>query len=752
MPKQLDHTKLLCDISELNSLFEDSSSLEAFLQRIVEMIAKHMQSQVCSIYLYYDESQELVLTATYGLHLSSVGKVKMKLGEGLTGLALKELRPICEGSGSSNPNFKYFPGIGEEKFDSFLAVPIIRGHTKIGAMVIQNIKKNYFEQDDIHVLKAITSQLANTIEVAKILMTFNRSQSKNLVTKKAVELKLIKGRVGSEGYAWAESAVLGKNDFWTAFTQRQFARYSLEDFHRAVQATEKQLEDLQREIEERLSDVASLIFTAQILMLKDKGFMDAIVEKIKEGDNPPLAIISVVKNYVAMFQQLSNAYVREKGQDVEDIGKRLLENLTGNREGHSDLEGKIVVARELFPSNILQLSSQGVKGVILLSGGVSSHLCILARSLEIPLVIADQEELLNITPGTPILLDAEQGNIYVSPSREVRASFKEQEEARARLRESADTLREKTHTADGVRIKLLANINLLSDLKAARGLKSEGIGLYRTEFPFIVRSNFPSEEEQYVIYKKLVEGMPDKEIVFRTLDIGGDKVLSYYSFEKEENPFLGMRSIRFSLRHQDIFAAQIRAILRAGFNADVKMMFPMVSSLDEFIAARDVARACLRELKQEDVKHKANISLGMMVELPSVLEIIDDLAQEADFLCIGTNDFIQYMLAVDRTNEKVADLYLAHHPSILRALKKIVAAGRKFQKEVTVCGDMAEDPRYIPYLIGIGLRRFSLNPRNIPKVKLLMEKIDVVSAEKITVKLLAQKRLSEISRLVEQNG
>ena len=378
-----------------------------------------------------------------------------------------------------------------------------------------------------------------------------------------------------------------------------------------------------------------------------------------------------------------------------------------------------------------------------MSGGASSHLAILARSFAIPLVIADQPELLALPPGAKILLDAEIGNIYINPAEDVIKTFARRNKEREALGKLKQAVFPETRTKDGARVRLLANINLLSDVKAALEFKAEGIGLYRTEFPFIVRSDFPTEEEQFVIYKRLVESMGGKEIVFRTLDIGGDKVLSYYNFGKEENPFLGMRSIRFSLRHKDIFEQQIRAILRAGAKANIKIMFPMISSLDEFLEAKDVAAKCVKDLKRENITHHPNPPIGMMVELPSVLEIIDELSAAADFLSIGTNDFIQYMLAVDRTNEKVADLYLPHHPAVLRALNRVVKAAQKFNKDVSICGDMAHDERYLPYFLGIGIRSFSVNSLYIPKIQSAVARIKIKEAEIQAKKILAGAKVSD---------
>ncbi len=747
-----DPTKLICGIGELSDLFADAPNLDTFLQRIVDMISEHMNSEVCSIYLYYEETDELVLKATKGLHPKSIGNVRMRLGEGLTGLALKELRPICERNASRNPNFKFFPGIGEEEFESFLAVPIVHGHTRIGVMVIQNTRKDYFDEEDSKLLRAITSQLATTIEMAKWLMSVHERPPADRGHLPHTELKFVKGRVGSPGFAFAESLVLANDPVRILASTQEFAHCTLNDFYRAVRVTEKQLEESQKRIEERLSDVASLIFTAQILMLKDKSFIEGIVELIKREVNPPMAILGVVKDYVNRFKAIPNTYLREKSQDVQDIGYRLLKNLMGLGEKASDYEGRIVISEELFPSDALKLSTQKVAGLIVLSGGASSHLSILARSLNIPLVIAEEPALLNLPSKTKILLDAQEGYVYINPAEDITNFFKEKETAHPKGHPLRESLKPFTQTKDGVRITLLANVNLLSDVKTALEFKAEGIGLYRTEFPFIVRSDFPSEEEQFVVYEKIVKSMADREITFRTLDIGGDKILSYYHHGKEENPFLGMRSIRFSLKHKDVFFQQLRAILRSGSHADLKIMFPMISSLDEFLEAREIVLECIHSLKREKILCHEHPQIGMMVELPSVLEIIEDLAKEVDFFSIGTNDFIQYMLAVDRTNEKVAEFYLPHHPSVLRALKRVVDAARIHGKEVSICGDMANDERYVFYFLGIGIRKISLEARYIPKIQKVIFSIDLKATEKEVQGVLAKSKITEIAQIVDRKA
>lgn len=701
------------------------------MQRAAEMTAKHMASEVCSIYLYFEDTQELVLKANVGLKPEAVGQVRLKIGEGLTGLALKEMRPICEREASRRPGYRYFPEIGEEPYESFLAVPILRGNIRIGVMVVQSAQTHYFTDEDINTLRAITSQLANTIETVKILLSLEERHPEPAKEKleDISQLKFLKGRSGSSGIGSGLVAVMEDRKRCFAYDHclECDRSYSMDDFYAAVKKTEETLERFQVEVEEKLADMASLIFTAQIMMLKDKGFIDAISGAIKSGVNPPAAIKTVVRDYVRKFQELDNPYLKEKAHDVEDVGIRLLECLVGEIAESRDLHERIVIAREIYPSDMLQISSLNVKGLVLLRGGITSHIAILARSLELPLVFVDDPRLLGLSREDRVLIDADNGNIYINPTEDVESSF-------ARKLEGQDfellsrLVEPQTFTKDGTRVKLQANINLLLDLRTALAFKAEGIGLYRTEFPFIVRSDFPTEEEQFVIYQKLVRTMPNQPITFRTLDIGGDKVISYYDYGKEKNPFLGMRSIRFSLRHKEVFRQQLRAILRAGEDADLRVMFPMISSVDEFVEARQEILDCVEELRRQGLGCHPNPRIGMMVELPSVMEIIDELAQEADFFSIGTNDFIQYMLAVDRTNETVAELYLPHHPSVLRALKKIVETASRHGKDVSVCGDMSYDERYLPFFLGIGVRCFSIDPHLIPRIQQTIRKIDLADA------------------------
>ena len=747
----MDHLKLLCDIGELNWIFSDRASTKAFLQRIVGIVATHMRADVCSIYLFDEGKCELTLKATKGLHPDSVERVRLKLGEGLVGLALQQLEPVCEPVASTNPHFKFFPGILEERYESFLVVPILRGTARIGALTVQRQRDYPFGDKDVLALRAVASQLANIIENARLLFSLQEGPRAVEAVDDLGDLRFIKGRVASEGFAFAEAVVVDRERFLGQVLSLDVDRsYTADDFRRAVALTESQLRNVQKLVGEKLSEDASLIFASHLLMLRDRSFFGAMTELIEAGESPPAAVFKVAKHLIDLFAQTEDPYIREKAHDLKDLTMRLLGNLVAERENESIWHGRIVVARDLFPSDLLQMSSEGVAGLVFVGGGVTSHLSILARSLRIPLVIVDAPRLLGISEKTMVLLDGETGNVYVDPHPSVVSDFQAAHLARAAVQAEKESVQSITLTADGTRIHLLANINILADLKGARELQAEGIGLYRTELPFIVRSTFPSEEDQYAVYRRLVEGMPGRPIAFRTLDIGGDKVPPYLHHPTEHNPFLGLRSLRFCLQNRPMFADQLRAILRAGAGAQVSIMFPMVSSLEEFLEARDILFSCRDELAREGIPHIHGPRVGIMIEIPSVVDLIDDFAREADFFSIGTNDLIQYTLAVDRTNEKVANLYVAHHPSVLRTIRRVMDAARYGRTEVSVCGEMANDEKYLPFFLGIGVRILSLDPLYLPRVQRAIARIHLEDATRIAQEVLAQTRVDAIGRTLEE--
>ena len=526
-----------------------------------------------------------------------------------------------------------------------------------------------------------------------------------------------------------------------------------EDFRRAMDLTQHQLEQLQEKIAERLPESAALIFSAHFMILKDDQFTGRILDLIRGGTPAAQAVREVGQHYINLFGASTNAYLKEKVKDIEDLAGRLLKNLAGQSWDDQGLyERQVVLATDLYPSEVLRFAAEGVAGIVLTSGGVSSHVSILARSLSIPLIIAGYTGLLAVKQDTPVLMDAELGNIYINPDREVVARFEVRNQARKTAAAHARRMRPETRTRDGQRVILRANINLLSELETARELKADGIGLYRTEFPFLIRTAFPSEEDEYKVYKRLCDSMPGRVVTLRTLDIGGDKLPSYWENTGEPNPQLGLRSIRFSLAHPEQFRQQLRAILRAGADTrQLRIMFPMIAALDEFVQVKIILDDILRRLAEEGTPHHASPALGVMIEVPAVVEIIDDLAVAADFLSIGTNDLVQYLLGVDRMNAQVAYAYRPEHPAVLRTLKRLSDAARKAGKEISVCGEMANDRDLMPFLLGIGIQGLSVDPHHLPGLQRRIGTITTAGAQAYAERLLAQPSLEGVHAVMDSD-
>ncbi len=744
---------LICSVAELSGLFEKGTGLQSFLQKVVSVIAWHMKAAVCSVFMFDEDKQELVLTANQGLNPSAIGNLRMKLGEGIVGNALLELRPIIEGMSRNNPHFKYIPGIGEENFQAFLAVPILRGMIRVGVLAVQDPEPSYFDDNDAKALRAIASQLAGTIENAKLLMNLHGREEHATPQQEALPLdtKYLHGISGSTGIATGGSIIFD-NILLDVTTETTLPAITMDDFNKALDLTEEQLNSFQKDMEERLADVASLIFSAHLLILRDAQFSGAMLKLIEQGTHPAIATSKVVEDFCRLFVDSNNTRLQEKVHDVRDLGSRILRNLLDKQNSMQDCNGGIIIAESLLPSDLVRMSAQKIGGIVLTSGGATAHLSILARSLALPMVIIHDKRLLKLPMNTPLIIDAEQGSLLIRPDAEVTKSFETLKEVKRRSLEIEDTMQPETQTSDGTAVKLLANVNLLSDLEVVHRLKAEGIGLYRTEFPFIVRNDFPSEEEQYRVYRKMLEGMPGREVVFRTLDVGGDKMLSYFQTGAEANPFLGLRAIRLSLRYRNIFAPQIRALLRAGAGCGLRIMFPMISSVDDLIEARNYVKECIAQLKDENVPHNNDPLLGVMIELPAAVELIEELAYEVDFMSIGSNDLVQYILAVDRTNEQIADLYMPHHPAVLRSLKRIADAALKFRKHLSICGDIAACKTMLPFLLGIGIRKISVDIRRLPQVQQIISSIDITQARAKAMSMLQCSRISEIQAIIDPDS
>ncbi len=745
---------LIFTVVGLARMFEESGSLDDFLQRVCETVAEFMDASVASVYLTDEEGEDLVLRATVGLASDSVGSVRLGIGEGITGLALEELRPVREDRGKDNPQFRFFPGIKEEEYEAFLAVPIVHGLRRLGVLTVQHEEPGYFTKKDTKSLSAIASELASAIENSELLSHIDRLQSGTEAPDSSGDCPdFIQGTSISSGFASGKATVLKSDP--GEYLRRMVDRsgemdLDIDDFETALDRTESQISELERRLVEQLGDPsAAQIFTAHRFMLRDEHLAGAIRRRITGGAEVSESVMAVIDEYLTELSQSTNPVLQDRTQDLQDLGYRLLSNLTGEETGVRDYRNKIIIARDLMPSDIFKLTTQGAGGVVLISGSPSSHVSILGRSLDVPMVIAEENKLFNLDSQTDVIVDADQGNVFVNPDEEVRSRYRDLKAAREEATGSTSKVEPKTFTDDGTRIRLLANINLCSDLPVARRLNAEGVGLYRSEFPFLIRNEFPSEEDQFRVYRRILEEMGDRPVTFRTLDIGGDKRLSYAPGNTGSNPFMGLRSIRFSLQNRSLFSQQLRAMLRAAHDRPLRIMFPLVGSVDDLAVSRRLVKECQRSLAEQGMPYcRDDLEIGIMVELPSAVELIEELAGEADFMSIGTNDLVQYLLAVDRTNPEMQEFYRAHHPAVLRALARIAEAARKNDTPVSVCGESAADTSMLPFLIGVGLRDFSLDPRNIPGVQAFLQDLDIKKAEAQAERLLGMNRIDKVEEVL----
>lgn len=492
-----------------------------------------------------------------------------------------------------------------------------------------------------------------------------------------------------------------------------------------VQDGIEKFEKAQAEVIEELSVLAkdNEIFAAHLEIAGDFMLKESVVGKIKsEKKHVQQALNEAIQEIAAIFDGMDDAYMKERAADVRDIGKRLMAKLKGVRLpdlGSLDHE-MIVAAKDLFPSDTVKMDPQFVKGILTEEGGVTTHVSILANSMNIPILVGVKGILEKLEDGMTVCMDAAAGTIAIGPDqdteevyRQKKAAYEEEREMLLKLRGTAPV------TSAGKRIYLCVNVGNAEDIRKALEMNIDGVGLFRSEFLYMENTHFPTEEEQFAVYREAAELCP-QELTVRTLDIGGDKELSYFKFEKEENPFLGWRAIRISLEMKDMFKEQLRAILRASALGHVRIMFPMIISLEELREAKAVVEECKEELRARNLAFDENIETGMMMETPASVLLAEEFAKEADFFSIGTNDLTQYLLAVDRGNKKTSDKYDFMHPAVLKAIRQIIEAGHKEQIKVGMCGEMAGSPEAVPVLLEMGLDEFSMSAGSIDYVRKLV--------------------------------
>ena len=563
----------------------------------------------------------------------------------------------------------------------------------------------------------------------------------------------IKGIAASNGIAIAKAFKLIEPELTVVKATISDVEAEINLYKEALVKTTEELQKIKVKAAQNLSEEEAAVFDAHINMANDPELLSQTTDKIKsESVNAAYAFDEVSNMFIMMFESMDNEYFRERAADIKDIKKRILAHLLGVKVNDPSTidEQVVIIAEDLTPSDTAQLDRNFVKGFATNIGGRTSHSAIMARSLEIPAVVGTKTILEDVKDGDMIILDGLEGNVIVNPTAEQVAHYEEvAKQYEAQKAEWAKLKNEKTVSKDGQHVELAANIGTPKDVEGVLANGGEAVGLYRTEFLYMGRDNFPTEEEQFEAYKAVLEAMGDKPVVVRTLDIGGDKELPYLHLPKEMNPFLGYRAIRLCLDDTDLFRTQLRALLRASAYGKLRIMFPMIATLNEFRSAKALLLEEKAKLVAEGVTVSEEIEVGMMVEIPSAAVLADQFAKEVDFFSIGTNDLIQYTMAADRMNEKVPYLYQPYNPSILRLVKMVIDAAHKEGKWTGMCGEMAGDQTAIPLLLGLGLDEFSMSATSILPARSLISKLSKDEMADLAAEALNKSTVEEVIELVE---
>lgn len=526
-------------------------------------------------------------------------------------------------------------------------------------------------------------------------------------------------------------------------------------FKNAMENSKSEIQNIYNNVLKKLGEKEATIFEAHLMILEDPEMLEQIEKKIEDDKvNAEWALKEVSEMFISMFENMENAYMKERAADIKDVTSRLMKKLMNIEEiNFGQLANEvIIVAHDLTPSDTSQIDKNKVLGFITEIGGGTSHSAIMAKTLEIPAIVAVKDITKKVKNGDLIVFDGEEGLIYVNPEEKIVNLYKEKKVEYNKNKEELNLLiGKKSITTDGIRVELAANIGTPKDLESVINNDCEGVGLFRSEFLYMDRDSAPTEEEQYAVYKEVAEKMQNKPVVIRTLDVGGDKELDYLKLPKEMNPFLGYRAIRVCLDKVGIFKTQLRAILRASAFGNIKIMFPMISSIEELRAAKGILQGVKYDLQKENIAFNENLEVGIMIEIPAAAIISDLLAKEVDFFSIGTNDLIQYTTAVDRMNEKISHLYTPFHPALLRLVKMVIDNAHKENKWVGMCGEVAGNPKLVPILIGMGLDEFSMSPISVLRARGIIRNISQVEMRSLAEEVVNLPTAEEVEEFIEKN-
>lgn len=719
------------------------------LQMMVQSIRKAMSTQACTVFLVDPQTHEYVLMATEGLNADSVGKVRLGPHQGLVGLIGEREEPINLDDASAHPNYKHFPELGEEKYNAFLGVPIIHQRQLLGVLLTQQAEQRRFDEAEEAFLITMSAQLAGVIAHAEA-----KGIIANLLYPSSSKMSaVIEGIAGSAGIGIGTAVVVYPLADLAAVPERKAENVAAEIslFEKALAAAQEDMSQLAKQFAPTLPEEERALFEVYLKILDRSSLGAEVVEEIRTGHWAQGALKRVIKRHIRHFEMMDDDYLRERASDFRDLGRRVLAHLQSPQQTAVQYAPQtVLVGEEITPAALAEVPAGCLVGVVSTRGSSNSHVAILARAMGVPAVLGAEGLPYSELEGQNVIVDGYQGQVHLTPSERLCRQYQQLLAEQRALDADLELLRGlPAETLDGHQVALFVNIGLAADAGLAFSSGSEGVGLYRTEIPFMMRERFPAEEEQRTIYRQVLNAFAPRPVIMRTLDIGGDKALPYFTI-KEDNPFLGWRGIRVTLDHPEVFLMQVRAMLRAsaGLN-NLRIMLPMISGVGEVDEALRLFKQAFQEVRAEG----ADIvmpQMGIMVEVPSAVYQARELAARVDFLSVGSNDLTQYLLAVDRNNSRVGELYDALHPAVLRALQQIIQAAHDVQTPVSICGEMTSDPAGVILLLGMGYDVLSMNATSLPRMKWLIRNFTVAQAQQVLAAVLALETPAQIRCHLEQ--
>lgn len=709
-------------LKRLRELMAEPLEPQERLDRIVRQIANNMVAEVCSVYVLRSDGV-LELYATEGLNKDAVHLAQLKMGQGLVGTIAASAQSLNLSDAQAHPAFRYLPETGEEIYHSFLGVPILRAGRSLGVLVVQNKAQRNYREDELEALETTAMVLAEMIATGEL----------KKITRPGLELDLTRP-VSIDGDSYSEGIGLG----YVVLHEPRIVVTNLlnEDSETEIRRLATALGSLRISIDDMLSrreismegEHRDVLETYR-MFAHDQGWVRRMEEAIHNGLTAEAAVEKVQSDTKARMMRLTDPYLRERMHDFDDLANRLLRQLTGFSP-HSAAEGfpndAIVFARAMGAAELLDYPRANLRGLVLEEGAVTSHVVIVARAMGIAVVGQAAGAVALAENGDPVIIDGDDGKVHVRPVADLQKAYEEKVKLRAKRQEQFRALRDvEPVTKDGHRIKLQMNAGLLVDLPQLADSGADGIGLFRTELQFMISSTMPKGEEQESFYRNVLKQAAGRPVTFRTLDIGGDKVVPYFRSQEEENPALGWRAIRLSLDRPGLLRTQLRALLKAASGAELKMMLPMVTEVSEIRAVRELMQKEIQHISKFGHQLPKKLQFGAMLEVPALLWQLDELMDEVDFVSIGSNDLFQFAMAVDRGNARVSDRFDVLGRPFLRILRDIVRAGERNKTPVTLCGEMASKPLPAMALLGIGFRSISMSPTAIGPVKAMLLGLDV---------------------------